>query len=174
MCKGTASGRSLMRTGRLVAAVLLLLLSVGGAIAVWFSDSLSGNEERQHGVENDNAFKAYGEAPIPGTQTLHLPAGKVAITFHAVTVGVPEAGLPVPSLNLDIAPPPGVVKPTVTETLGGTTSIDNDARRQVWTAQIPQDGNCQITTEGSVTAFVSARLAFGSADTGSSTKSLWT
>lgn len=163
-----------MRKGTLAAAVLLLMLSIGGAIVVGFSDSLSGNQASQHGVENDNAFMAYGEVPIPGTQTLHLPAGNVAITFHAVTVGVPEAGLPVPNLKLDIAPPTGVAKPTVTETVGGTTSIDNDARRQVWTAQIPQDGNYQITTEGQVTAFVSARLAFGSADMGSPTKSFGT
>jgi hypothetical protein len=34
----------------------------------------------------------------------------------------------------------------------------------VWVAQIPQEGDYQITTGGQVTAFVSARLAFGHVD----------
>jgi hypothetical protein len=29
-------------------------------------------------------FDAYGEVPIPGTGTLHLPAGDVTICFHGV------------------------------------------------------------------------------------------
>jgi Short C-terminal domain len=142
-------------------SIAALVLSVGGfitsqvrnvpSIPTFNSDSVSG-------------YRAYGEVPIPGTQTLHLPAGPVAITFHAVTVGIPEAGLPVPDLKLDINPPDGVADPQVTEKMGGTTSFNNDAWRQVWVAQIPQEGDYQIAAEGQVSAFVSAQLAFGKVD----------
>ncbi|HUB58052.1 MAG TPA: SHOCT domain-containing protein [Mycobacterium sp.] len=139
-------------------SIVALVLSIGGfvtsqvrnvpSIPTFNSDSVSG-------------YRAYGEVPIPGTQTLHLPAGPVAITFHAETVGIPEAGLPVPDLKLDINPPAGVADPQVAEKIGGTTSFNNDAWRQVWVAQIPQEGDYQIATDGQVTAFVSAQLAFG-------------
>jgi hypothetical protein len=142
-------------------SIVVLVLSIGGFITsqvrhvpsmpTFNSDSVSG-------------YRAYGEVPIPGTQTLHLPAGPVAITFHAETVGIPETGLPVPDLKLDINPPDGVADPQVTEKIGGTTSFNNDAWRQVWVAQIPQESDYQIVTDGQVTAFVSARLAFGKVD----------
>ena len=33
-------------------------------------------------------FDAYGEVPIPGTRTLHLPAGDVTVSFHSS--GIPQ------------------------------------------------------------------------------------
>jgi hypothetical protein len=108
-------------------------------------------------------LSAYGEVPIPSTQTMHLPAGEVIVTFHAVTAGDIEGSLAIPDIKLAIDPPPGVAKPTATENIGGTTSIDNDAWRPIAVAQIPQEGDYQVITEGQVTAFVSAHLAFGHA-----------
>ena len=110
---------------------------------------------------SDDAYKAYGEVPIPGNQTLHLPAGQVAITFHAETASGSDGPLSIPDLKLDIDPPTGVADPTVTESFGGTTSVDNVAWRRVWIAQIPQDGDYQIVTDGQVGPFIWARLAFG-------------
>jgi Short C-terminal domain len=146
-----------MRWPKLVASALLLLLAIGGfAFAAFY------NPWANFGMgNNDSAYNVYGEVPIPGQATLHLPAGQLAISFHAETVGVPQVGLPVPELKLDIDPPDGVAEPQVTEKFGGTTSINNDSRRQVWVAQIPQDGDYRITTDGQVSAFISARLAFG-------------
>lgn len=140
----------------------VLVLSIGGFVTSQVRSAVPTSMPSAD--DSVSALRAYGEVPIPGTQTVHLPAGKVAITFHAVTVGVPEAGLPVPDLKLDIDPPAGVADPQVTESTWGTTSFNNDAWRQVWVAQIPQEGDYQITTDGKVTAFVSAQLAFGHAD----------
>jgi Short C-terminal domain len=145
----------------LLLSIGVLVLSIGGFVISQVRNAVSVPRFDSN-VSSD--YRAYGEVPIPGTQTLHLPAGKVAISFHAVTVGIPEAGLPVPDLKLDIDPPAGVADPQVTESIGGTTSFNNDAWRQVWVAQIPQEGDYQITTDGKVTAFVSAQLAFGHAD----------
>jgi Short C-terminal domain len=140
-------------------SVLALVLSIGGFITSQVRNAAPMSMPSAD--DSVSGLRAYGEVPIPGTATVHLPAGPVAITFHAVTVGIPEAGLPVPDLKLDINPPAGVADPHVTESMGGTTSFNNDAWRRVWIAQVTQEGDYQITTDGQVTAFISARLAFG-------------
>ena len=107
-------------------------------------------------------YDAYGEVPIPGTATLHLPAGEVAITLHTYAVGSASGGgLPIPELSMNIEPPPGVADPDVVENFGGTTSVNNDIRRRVWVAHIPADGNYRIAADGKVSAFIEPRLAFG-------------
>jgi hypothetical protein len=107
-------------------------------------------------------YDAYGEVPIPGTGKLHLPAGQVTVSFHTVTVGSSSGGgLPVPHLVLDIDPPAGVGDPKVTESVGGSTSVNNDIHRRVWVAQILTEGDYIITTSGDINGFISPRMAFG-------------
>src|SRR6202012_1980070 len=142
-------------------SVVVLMLSIGGYIASQVRNAASTATFDPNSV---SGYRAYGEVPIPGTQTLHLPAGKVAITFHAETVGIPEAGMPIPDLKLDINPPDWVADGAGTESAGGTKSFNKDAWGQVWGADIPKAGDYQIATEGQVTAFVSAHLAFGYAN----------
>jgi hypothetical protein len=113
-------------------------------------------------LSDDNAYKAYGEVPIPGNKTLHLPAGQLAIYFHVQTASGGFGRLTIPDLKFNLDPPAGVADPEVTESIGGTTTIiDNESRRRVWIAQIPQDGDYRISTDGKVGAFIWARLAFG-------------
>ena len=46
-------------------------------------------------------YDAYGEVPIPGSASLHLPQGEVTISFHTVVIGGPNGGgLPVPQLGV--------------------------------------------------------------------------
>jgi hypothetical protein len=113
---------------------------------------------------SDDAFKAYGEVPIPGNKTLHLPAGPVGIFFHAETPSGGFGPLSIPDLKFNLDAPTGVPDPDVTESIGGTTGIDNVAWRRVWIAQITQDGDYRISTDGKVGAFIWARLAFGQVD----------
>jgi hypothetical protein len=113
---------------------------------------------------SDDAFKAYGEVPIPGNKTLHLPAGRVGIFFHAETPSGGFGPLSIPDLKFNLDAPTGVADPDVTESIGGTTGIDNVAWRRVWIAQIPQDGDYRVATDGKVGAFIWARLAFGHVD----------
>jgi hypothetical protein len=110
---------------------------------------------------SDDDYKAYGEVPIPGNKTLRLPVGQVGIFFHAETPSGGFGPLSIPDLKFNIEPPTGVADPQVTESIGGTTGIDNVARRRVWIAQITQDGDYRITADGQVGAFIWARLAFG-------------
>jgi hypothetical protein len=107
-------------------------------------------------------YDAYGEVPVPGSSSLHLPSGEVTISLHTVIIGGPNGGgLPVPQMGLTIVPPDGVAQPVVTENIGSTTTVNNDARVRVWVAQIPADGVYNITTEGNVNGYIDPRLAFG-------------
>jgi hypothetical protein len=107
-------------------------------------------------------YNAYGEVPTPGTGKLHLPAGRVTVSFHTVTVGSSSGGgLPVPHLVLDIDPPAGVAEPKVTEDVGGSTSVNNDIHRRVWVVEITVEGDYIITTSGETNGFISPELAFG-------------
>ena len=54
-------------------------------------------------------YNAYGEVPIPGSGSLHLPRGEVTVSLHTVVIGGPNGGgLPVPPLGVTITPPDGV------------------------------------------------------------------
>jgi Short C-terminal domain len=119
-------------------------------------------------------FNAYGEVPIPGSGTLHFPAGEATVSFHTVTIGsVSGGGLPVPELGIDIQPPSGVAQPKLTENYGGTTTVNNDAHRRVWVMQVPAEGDYKITTEGQVNGFINPQLAFGHGGTSSSGSLVW-
>jgi hypothetical protein len=107
-------------------------------------------------------YDSYGEVPVPGSASLHLPAGEVTISLHTVIIGGPNGGgLPVPPLGVTFDPPSGVAQPTVTENFGSTTTVNNDAHVRVWVAQIPSEGNYNITTDGKVNGYIDPRLAFG-------------
>jgi hypothetical protein len=67
----------------------------------------------------------------------------------------------VPPLGVTIVPPDGVPQPVVTESIGSTTTVNNDAHVRVWLVQIPADGTYNITTDGQVNGFINPRLAFG-------------
>ena len=107
-------------------------------------------------------YDAYGEVPIPGSSSLHLPAGEATVSFHTQTVGSPSGGgLPVPPLGLTITPPEGIPQPAVTENWGTTTTINNDVHIRVWTVQIPEEGTYDISTDGQVNGYINPRMAFG-------------
>ena len=65
-------------------------------------------------------YDAYGEVPVPGTRTPHLPAGDVKVSFHTEIAGTMEGGgLPIPQ-NLHVA---------ITPSGGGATDVHPKPRR---------------------------------------------
>ena len=133
-----------------VVAVVTLLASLVGFITTIVLNAFVLDE-----------YDAYGEVPIPGSSSLYLPEGEVIVSFHTMIIGSGDGGLPVPPMSIDIAPPDGVPDPVLTEDIGGTTTVNNDARVRVWVAQIPAEGTYDITTDGRVGAYLNPTLAFG-------------
>lgn len=143
-------GGSSARTIRLI-SVMLLMTSIAGVISALVISTFVMDK-----------YNAYGEVAIPGSNRLHLPAGEVTVSFHTRIVGSTNGlGLPVPQLQLRIDPPPGVAQPDVTESIGSTTTVNNDARVRVWVLQVAAEGDYEITTDGKVSAFINPHLAFG-------------
>ncbi len=134
----------------LAAAVVLMIVSVGGFIVALVLNAFFLDK-----------YNAYGEVPIPATGSVYLPAGEVTVSLHTVVVGSPNGGLPVPPLGVTIAPPEGAAQPALNESIGSTTTVNNDAHVRVWVAQIPVSGNYTITTDGQVNGYINPRLAFG-------------
>jgi hypothetical protein len=131
-------------------SILTLVASVVGLVAALILNAFVFDE-----------FDAYGEVPIPGSSSLELPEGEVTVSFHTLITGRPTSGFPIPQMSIRIDPPPGVPEPEVTESIGGTTTVNSDAHVRVWVAQIPQAGTYDITTDGDVGGYIDPRLAFG-------------
>lgn len=133
-----------------IVAILTLVAAIIGFVAVMILNAFVFDK-----------YNAYGEVPIPGSSSLHLPAGEVTVSFHTVVTGSPNSGFPIPELGLGIEPPAGVPEPQVTENIGGTTTVNSDTRVRIWVVQIPETGTYDITTDGNVNGYISPRLAFG-------------
>lgn len=134
----------------LAGAVALMVVSVGGFIVALVLNAFFLDK-----------YNAYGEVPVPGSGTLYLPAGDVTVSLHTVVISSPDRGLPVPPLGVTLAPPDGVPQPVVTESIGSTTTVNNDAHVRVWVARIAASGTYNITTDGQVNGYIDPRLAFG-------------
>lgn len=136
----------------LAAAVVTMVVAVAGFVVTLVANAFF--------LDN---YNDYGEVPIPGAGSLYLPAGEVTVSLHTVVIGGADGGLPVPPLGVTIAPPDGVAQPTMTESIGTTTTVNNDAHVRVWVAQIPEAGTYHVTTDGQVNGYIAPRLAFGHA-----------
>jgi hypothetical protein len=135
----------------LAAAIVILVASVAGFITTLVLNAFFLDD-----------YNAYGEVPIPGASSVHLPAGEVTASLHTVVIGGTNGGgLPVPPLGVTIIPPDGVAQPVVTESIGSTTTVNNDAHVRVWVVRIPVEGTYNVTTDGQVNGYINPRLAFG-------------
>jgi len=134
----------------ILSAILTLVIGGVGLVAMLILNAFVLDE-----------YDAYGEVPIPGSTTLHLPAGEVTVSFHTMVTGSPSSGFPIPDLKFNITPPVGIAKPQVTESIGGTTTVNSDTHVQVWVMQMAQEGTYDIETDGNVNGYINPRLALG-------------
>lgn len=130
----------------------LLIASLVGFIISWLLNDTVWDK-----------YDAYGEVPIPGSRTLHLPAGDVKVSFHTEIAGTMEGGgLPVPKdLEVAFSPPSGMTAPTFTRSVGGTTADNQDVHVTVGMAHVPAAGDYTVTTNGKTSAYLSPRLSLG-------------
>jgi hypothetical protein len=89
----------------------------------------------------------YGEVPIPGSATLHLPAGEADLTLRSV--GSLE-GQPVPPLSIQISGPGGLLQPEVTENRRTKYFTAEDTWVRLWVVNVVQEGDYHIEVEGEV------------------------
>lgn len=143
------SGRVAPRVA-VVVSVLTLAAAVIGFVATLILNAFVLDE-----------YDAYGEVPIPGAGELHLPAGEVTVSFHTMITGRPTSGFPIPQISVNIEPPPGVADPEVTESVGGTTTVNSDTHVRIWVVQILEEGTYRISTDGDVGGYINPSLAFG-------------
>ncbi|BBX11173.1 hypothetical protein MNVM_02540 [Mycobacterium novum] len=142
--------RATRRVPVVVAAVLMAIGVIGFVVALMLNIFVL------------DRYNAYGEVPIPGTGTVHLPAGEVTVSLHTRVISSPSGGgLPVPPLSLGVVAPAGAADPEFTESVGITTTVNNDSRRRLWRVQVAAAGDYQISTDGDVGGFIAPRLAFG-------------
>ncbi len=135
----------------LVLAIVTLMVAVAGFITTLVLNVFFLDE-----------YDAYGEVPIPGTGSVHLPKGQATVSLHTLVIGGTDGGgLPVPPLRISITPPDGVPQPELTESIGSTTTVNNDAHIRVWNVQVPKEGTYNIVTGGQVGGYINPRLAFG-------------
>lgn len=135
----------------LTLAIVTLVVAVAGFIATLVLNAFFLDD-----------YDAYGEVPIPGSGSVHLPAGQATVSLHTLVIGGTNGGgLPVPPLRISITPPDGVAQPEVTESIGSTTTVNNDAHVRVWNVQVPVEGTYSVMTDGQVNGYINPRLAFG-------------
>lgn len=135
----------------LILAIVTLVVSVAGFITTLVLNVFLLDD-----------YDAYGEVPVPGSGSVHLPAGQATVSLHTLVIGGTDGGgLPVPPMRISITPPDGVPQPEVTESIGSTTTVNNDAHIRVWNVQVPADGTYQVVTDGQVNGYINPRLAFG-------------
>ena len=143
------SGRIAPRIA-VVAAVLTLVAALVGFVVTLVLNAFVLDE-----------YDAFGEVPIPGSGEIHLPAGEVTVSFHTMITGRSTSGFPIPSISVNIEPPAGVADPEVTESVGGTTTVNSDLHVRVWVVQVAQEGTYRVSTDGEVGGYIRPSLAFG-------------
>jgi hypothetical protein len=141
-----------MRKRLAITSVVLLVVAIVGFQVAWVLDDTVFDK-----------YDAYGEVPIPGTRTLHLPQGDVKVSFHTEIAGTMEGGgLPIPQgLDVTITAPSGVATPKFIQNVGGTTADNQDVHVTVGVVHIPAAGDYTVTANGKASAFLSPRLSFG-------------
>jgi len=100
----------------------------------------------------------YGEVPIPGSATVHLPPGEVHLVLHSLGRG---DGQPVPPLSIHISAPAGTPQPEIiVSPRTKTFTADGTIWSQVWTVDVERDADYHVEIDGEVYGPYQPRLTF--------------
>ena len=111
-----------------------------------------------------NRSAKYGKVGIPGSKVVNLPTGEVDVSFDAQVTsygGSSNVSLPIPHLGLSVVPVGGGLIPGYQSSVGGTTSVNSDAHRQVAKLDVPASGSYRVTVSGDVGGFIDPTLELG-------------
>jgi hypothetical protein len=104
----------------------------------------------------------YGKVPIPGSATVHLPAGNVDVTLCFQKPDSDGNATPLPPLSMRMFSLDGRTKPKVVESWatrwwGGGCDI----QARVWVVQVACEGDYRVVVDGEVYGPYQPTLAFG-------------
>jgi len=101
----------------------------------------------------------YGEVPIPGAATVHLPVGEVDVTLR--TAG-PARDVSVPPLSIHISGPDETTQPEVIESPRWKyADTQGNMLVRVWVVRIAHEADYHIAVEGEVYRPYQPPLTFG-------------
>jgi hypothetical protein len=102
---------------------------------------------------------SYGEMPIPGAATLHLPAGPVDVTLGSEGL---DDDASVPPLSIRIDGPDGAPPLAVTQSRQAKClSSKCDAQTRIWVVQVPREADYRVTVDGEAYGKYQPTLKFG-------------
>ena len=131
-------------------SITVMVLCVIGGIGTIVWHSFGGDYDK------------YGRVDVPGSATVTLPEGEVNV-HYAVQLATNGGGgaLTVPDLSFSMEAPDGARDPVATEDIGGTVTVNSASHVRVWTLQVKDAGDYQVTADGDVGGFIAPQLAFG-------------
>jgi hypothetical protein len=104
----------------------------------------------------------YGEVPIPGSGTVHLPQGDVDVTVLYQRPDDDADGIPLPPLSIRIAGPEGTPPPEVVEGWRmKCATTDCDIQLGIRVVRVAHEGDYRVTIDGEVYGPYQPTLTFG-------------
>lgn len=124
---------------------LAVLVFIGGGI-YWIVSVGSPNDA------------AYGSMRLPSAQVVHLPAGRVNLTW---TEDLTNQTIDIPFLHTTIDPVRGGQPLNVTTDIGDPIGINGVTHVEVGWTNVPRDGDYRVTDNDDITWAPNPRLLFG-------------
>lgn len=90
----------------------------------------------------------YGEVPISGSATVHLPADEVDLTLRSREWSL--EGQPAPPLSILISGPDGLLRPEATEIRRTKYFTSEDTWVRLWVVHVEQEGDYHVAIDGEV------------------------
>ncbi|MDT5184725.1 MAG: hypothetical protein QOI29_2883 [Mycobacterium sp.] len=104
----------------------------------------------------------YGDVPIPGSGTVHLPPGNVDVTLRSQRPDDDAHAIRVPPLSIRISGPDGTPQPELIESRRAKcVNSDCDIQTRIWVVRVLREGDYHVTIDGEVYGPYQPTLAFG-------------
>jgi hypothetical protein len=100
----------------------------------------------------------YGSMRIPSTKVVHLPAGRVNLTF---TMDLENQTVDIPVLRIGIAPAGGGQRLAVSHGIGTPTSINGVTHDRMAWLDVPTEGDYRVSVDGADPSEPNPQLLFG-------------
>jgi hypothetical protein len=110
---------------------------------------------------SSGSLSQYGKLDLPGAKVVHLPKGRVQVTFDAQQGDL--AYLPIPVLAVTAKPAGGGdgADPVYTKNIGTNTTTNGDDHTRIGYLAVPSAGDYRVNADGGVGNYLAPQLWFG-------------